>query len=391
MDLTKLRNSPVGRLVAITGIDPRTGVQFDHFAFVPEPLPEVLELAQETWTAVAKAMESLGRLSQACSQLPNPRLLIAPALMKEAVDTSALEGTYGALPEVLEARLSHLAPPSPEVREIVAYQDMATLAFSWVEDRPITTGMLCDLQRVLADGSRKRPRDIGKLRTHQVIIGPEHASVYDARFVPPPDGDMLRAGVDSWEAWVRTDHGLPVVVRAAMAHYQFECLHPFADGNGRIGRLLIVLQLLNEGTLVAPSLTISPWLLRRRTEYQDHLLEISRTGDWNPWIAFICQALQDQCAAHVAVAQRLLDWVNDLRQKLHDRRWGGVVARLSEDLIDWPIVDTRWVMDKYDVSRPTAKHAIDRLVEIEVLYEMTGKAYRRVYGAKRVMQLVESL
>lgn len=381
----------MGRLVTIAGSDPRHGGDFSHYAFVPEPLPEQVALTQSTWHAVSKAMQSLGKLSQACSLLPNPRILIVPSLTQEALSTSALEGTYGALPDVLEARLPMAEPKSPEVREIMAYQHMAEEAFHWIKERPVTIGMLCNLQNILAVGSRHRQRDPGKVREHHVFIGPEHSAVYDARFVPPPPGDLLRAGLDEWQRWINEEHDLPVVVRAALGHYQFECLHPFGDGNGRVGRLVIVLQLLQAGALTAPSLTISPWLLKRREQYQDHLLAVSQTGDWNPWVSFFCTALQEQCDAHVAVAQQLLDWMTSVRTKLHDRRWGGVITKVAEYLIDWPIVTTRFVVDEFEVSTPTAQHAIDRLVEIGVLHEMTGRNYRRIFGAREVMGIVESL
>lgn len=390
MDIARISNSPAGRLVSIKGTDARTG-DFDHYAFVPEPLPDHVDLTQETWNAVARTMRSLGRLSQACELLPNPAILIEPALTKEALSTSALEGTYGALPDVLEARLPMAVPKSPEIREIVAYERMAGEAFKWVADRPITVGMLCNLQRILADGSRQPPRDPGMVREHQVVIGPEHSTVQDARFVPPPPGDLLRAGLDDWQRWINEDHELPVVVAAALAHYQFECLHPFGDGNGRVGRLVIILQMLREGTLTSPSLTISPWLLKRRDQYQDHLLAVSCTGDWNPWVSFFCAAVREQCDAHVAVAQLLLDWMTALRQTLHERRWGGVITKVAESLIDWPVVTGRLVVEQFHVSGPTAQHAIDRLVELGALREMTGRSYSRIFGAHEVMRMVDSL
>ena len=375
----------------IAGTDPRTGDHFDYYAFVPEPLPTEVNLSQATWTVASLAAEALGRLNQACTQLRNPGLLIAPSLFKESVSTSALEGTYGALPEVLEARLPQFSPRTPEVKEIQAYHEMARLAFDWAVDRPITLGMLKDLQRILAEGSKKPPPDAGQIRTRQVIIGPENCTVHDARFVPPPPDDRLQAGLDAWQEWINADLQLPGVVRAAMAHYQFECLHPFSDGNGRVGRLVIILMLLRDGSLPAPSLTISPWLLKRREEYQDHLLRVSQTGDWNPWVQFMCTALREQCLAHVEVAQRLLDWTTNLRAQLDDRRWGGVITKLAEQLIDWPVVTGRWVVETFNVTLPTAQNAIDRLMNLGVLTEMTGSNYNRVYGAKEVMDLVDSL
>ena len=180
-------------------------------------------------------------------------------------------------------------------------------------------------------------------------------------------------------------------VKAALCHYQFETLHPFSDCNGRVGRLLIVLQLLQSGELDSPSLTISPWLLRRRNQYQDHLLAVSQTGDWNPWVAFFCQAVRNQCEAHVDVAQRLVTWQSELRSELSQRRWSGVIVQLAEILIEWPIVTNRLVQNRFDVSAPTAKSATDRLRDLGVLKELTGRSYGQVFGATEVMELVESL
>ena len=365
--------------------------EYHHYAFLPAPLPARLDLAQETWTAVTEAAGALGQLRQVCAQLPNPQLLIAPALAKEAQATSALEGTHGTIPDLLEARLPGFEPKSPEIKEIHAYELMARLGFDWVKDRHITIGLLCDLQRILAEASQHPSRDPGEVRRDQVLIGPDDCTVYDARFIPPPPGDHLTAGLEAWQEWVRVDHGLPVVVRAALAHYQFESLHPFNDCNGRVGRLVIVLQLLLDGVLDAPSLTISPWLLRRRQQYQDALLAVSRSGDWNPWVTFFSRGLKEQCDSHVAIARELLEWMNQLRQTLVTRRWHGVIFAVSESLIDWPIITNAVIQSRHDVRAPAAQSAIDRLVEAGALRELTGGNYGRIYGATRVLELVESL
>jgi Fic family protein len=176
-----------------------------------------------------------------------------------------------------------------------------------------------------------------------------------------------------------------------MAHYQFETLHPFGDGNGRIGRLVVLLQLVRYGALPEPALTISPWLLKRRGEYQDHLLRVSQTGDWSPWVEFFCQGIAEQAEAHVGVADQLLEWLSTVRDTLNARRWSGTIVSLAQDLIDWPLVTLMFTAKKYGVSVPTAKSAIDRLVDIGVLREMTGRTYNRVFGASNVIELVESL
>jgi Fic family protein len=389
VDLEALQGSPLGQLVPIQGTDEYLR-EYSYFAFLPAPLPTQVELTNETWNAVSDATGALSALSQACLPLPNPRLLIAPALAREAVDTSALEGTYGALADVLEARLPQARPTSPEVAEIRAYERMAYQAFAWMhEGRPITIGMLEDLQAILATESRTVPRDPGKLREHQVLIGPPGCTVYDARYIPPPPDDRLRAGLEQWQNWIYQDLPLPAPLRCALAHYQFEALHPFGDGNGRIGRLIVVLELLVHGVLNEPAITISPWLLKRRDQYQANLLAVSQTGDWNPWVTFFCQALCEQSQALVRAAGNLVQWLEGVRVALNERHWSGVIARVAADLIDWPIVTARFISDHYEVSAPTAKNVLDRLVEIGVLTEMTGKSYGRRFAARDVMALVE--
>lgn len=392
MDIEALRNSPVGSLVPIAGVDPRTQKKYDHFAFLPHSLPQEVDLSQSTWNAVSKASGALGMLKQACTFLPDPSLLVAPALYKEAQATSALEGTYGALPDVLEAQLPGALPKTAELKEINAYVAMARSAFSAVTDgRPITMSLLCQLQNVLATASRRPPPDSGKVREGQVLIGPEGCTVYDARFIPPPGDDRLQAGLDQWERWVTTDRPLPPVVAVAMSHYQFETLHPFSDANGRVGRLLINVQLLQAGSLDAPSLTLSPWLLRRRSEYQDHLLAVSQTGDWNPWVSFFARAVTDQCEAHVKVATDLMAWQGALRNEISQRHWSGVIAELADALIEWPIVTNRVIQDRFDISAPAAKSVTDRLIKIGALIELSGRGRGRIFGAQRVIDLVESL
>ncbi|GIM63152.1 cell division protein Fic [Planomonospora venezuelensis] len=385
-----LRTSPVGQLVPISGHDEQAK-EFSYFAFLPDPLPHEVVLSAATWTKVAEASEALGRLHQACAPLPNPGLLIAPALVKEAVDTSALEGTYGAVADVLEARLSDTRPRSAEVAEIRAYERAAYLAFDWVRERPITVALLADLQGILAAESKEPQRDPGEVRNHQVVIGPKHGTVYEARYIPPPPDDRLRSGLEQWERWLEQDMPLPPALRAAMAHYQFESLHPFGDGNGRLGRLVIVLQLLRSGTISEPAITISPWLRKRRDQYQAHLLDVSRTGNWDPWVTFFCEALCEQARAHVAVVESLMTWLSEVRQQLSERHWTGTVVSIVEDLVDWPVITAPFVQRKYQVSAPTAKSAIDRLCEIGVLHELTGRSYNRSFGARAVMEAVERL
>jgi Fic family protein len=390
VDLEKLRSSPVGQLVPINGIDERLRT-YDSFAFVPNALPHVPELEAATWSSIARATGDLGQLHQACNTLPNPKLLIQPALMREAMDTSALEGTYAALPDVLEARLSLSPAPSPEVAEIRAYEEMANQAFQWIKDRPISVAMLSDLQMILAKHSRTPVREPGRVRQHQVVIGPKDCSVSDARYIPPPPDDRLISGLAHWVDWIKADSFLPSPLRGALGHYQFEALHPFSDGNGRVGRLVVTLQLLQAGDLSEPAITLSPWFLRRREEYQSHLLRVSQTGDWNPWVQFFCLAICEQAKRAVDVVDQLMHWLSEARQTLNAKHWSGLIVDILEDLIDWPVISMPFVQAKYEVSAPTAKSAVDRLIEVGILSQLGTASYRRMFGATAVIDMVDAL
>lgn len=391
MDIEALGQSPVGQLVPLHGQDAHHG-EFAYFAYLPAPLPSDVTLSSATWTAVADASTALGKLDQACAQLPDPKLLIRPALWREALDTSALEGTHGALQELLEAQLPSAQFLSPETVEIRAYERVALMAFEMLKDRPISIGLLCELQGELLKEARKPPRDLGCVRQDPVWIGERNRPIQEARFVPAPPDDRLRAGLDAWEQWVQAEHRhLPPVLRAALAHYQFEALHPFGDGNGRIGRLVIVLQLLCGQAIRQPAVTVSPWFLKRREGYQQQLLAISCTGNWNPWVQFFCQAVREQCDLLIPGADRLLNWLSGSRRAVHERRWTGAIHRLLEDLIEWPVTTIADTASRYGVTPVHAARMINHLVEIGVLRELTGKNYRRIFGAFSVIEIIETI
>jgi Fic family protein len=191
----------------------------------------------------------LARLDGAARLIPSPELLRRPALRLEAQSTSALEGTFAPFADVLAADEDDQRNLSAELREILNFERTAQLAFSWPEERPLTLGMLGELQRTLVQGTAGELTDSGGLRDRIVVIGARGRSFDGARFVPPPHGDQLRSQVECLLDWVKSPPNLPIVVQAAMAHYQFETLHPYSNGNGRLGRLLVIVQLLR-GALI---------------------------------------------------------------------------------------------------------------------------------------------
>jgi cell filamentation protein, protein adenylyltransferase len=388
MRLDLLGGSPLGELVSITGTDGRTGDHYEYFAYLAYPLPDQVELSSATWTVVAQAEAALGRLDQASRQIPEPALLWRPSLRREAQSTSALEGTFAPLEAVLESDLEERAQLSGEVREILNYVVAAEEAFSWIGERAMTTGLIANLQRILVQGTPGEYSDAGRLRDRHVFVGPKDAQIEQARFVPAPFGDQLQAGFEQWIDWVDTpfDH-MPSVVQAALAHYQFEALHPFSDGNGRIGRLLIVLQLMRLGVLGHPILVVSPWFEARRTEYQDSLLALSTDGEWDTWVRFFASGVAASAATTHERIDALISWQEEALNKVRAARVSGVAERVAGELIGAPILRAGHVAARHGVTHEGAIKALRRLVELEILEEREQKG-RVSFAARPVVRML---
>lgn len=388
MDVKAIEDSPIGQLVPITGFDQSTDSDFSHKAFLPHPLPTEISLSSKTWTTVANAEAALGRLDEASQQMPEPRLLRNAALRREAQSTSALEGTFAPFEEVMEPELEDRSNRSIEVWEILNYVAAAERAFEWIATRPVTTGLLAELQRTLVWGTPGEFSDSGSLRERQVVVGAPGSSALEARFVPPPPGDQLVAGVDQLVDWIQKETVLPPVVRAALGHYQFETLHPFSDGNGRIGRLVIVLQLMRDSVLREPILVVSPWLEARRMEYQDHLLELSQTGAWDPWIQFFVGGVAEAADAFRQRVEVLLKWREGAVEQVRQAGLMGLAERLTAELIGAPVLTAPRVAKAHEVSHAGAMKALRRLVEIGLLREHEQRGRKR-FSASRAIELLE--
>lgn len=382
VQVADFENSPVGRLVPVSGHDAYLQRDYSHFAFVPAPLPEQINLSMKAHKLADKASMSVGRLDFAVKRLPDPGLLVRPALRREAQSTSALEGTYATLEEVLEADYVDEANRRAEVREVLNYVRTAELALQLIQTKPICLSVIAPLQATLVEGTRGDNWDKGRLRESNVYIGERSKGIEASRFVPPPHGDLLINGMSDWEKWIHAEDDYPLLVKIAMAHYQFETLHPFSDGNGRLGRLIVTLQLVTEGALTYPVLNLSPWLEERKDEYKDLLLRISATGDFDSWIQFFCKAVHHQAEDGVTRIEELLAFQSELRQKLVEARARGVVNAVAESLLGYPIITIPQVAELHNVTYPPAKNAIMTLVELGALRELPGTFS---HGAKGFM------
>lgn len=390
MEVERFRSSPVGTVVPISGTDTRFGETYEHWAFVPHPLLGEVDLSPTARDAVTEAALALGRLDQAGMQIPNPTLLRRPTLRREAQSTSALEGTYAPLTDVFSAEDSAEAK-TPELREILNYVAAAEYAYQWVGERGrITRGLICELHALLMRGSETDAERAGKVRDIQVVIG-SGGRIAEARFVPPPPGQELNAGFTDLLDWINRPRSRPgqAVVDSALAHYQFETLHPFHDGNGRIGRLLIVLQLLVGKVLSEPLFAVSPWFEARRAQYQDELQNMSMTGDVDRWVSFFCEGIRAQAQATV---EKIIDLLEFRQKAMSTARGAGrhsVAVDIAGDLVERPVFNVATTATRYDVSFVAANNAVAKLVDVGLLVEITGRGHDRVFCCDRVLQILE--
>ena len=392
MDRKRFGNSPVGRLVPIRGTDARSGVDFDQVAFSPDALAEMPVLTTATWSVVTRAHHALGRLTQAAQMIPNPERLRRPTLSREAQSTSALEGTYAPLAEVMASDdIDEDVPDtaSAALKEVLNYIRCARRAFAWIGDqRPLTVGLLLELHEILVRGTASETVDAGRVRRVPVVIGSRAASIYEARFIPPPAGVDLEASFADLVQWISNPRtGSDPVVAAALVHYQFETLHPFNDGNGRIGRLLVVVQLMMAGLLSDSLLSISPWFEARREPYQNHLAEVSATGDWDSWVSFFAEGIAASATDTVIRVDRLLELQKLYHEAVRNAGGRGLIIELVDLLIGMPYLTIPQAAARTGKTYPAAKTAINRLMELGILAEVTGKSYGRTYTAGAVMAI----
>lgn len=381
-----------GHLLSISGRDPRFG-DWKHIAFVPHALPDTTPvLSTITFNAVARARAALAALDSSARRLPNPRLLRRPTIRREAQSTSALEGTYAPLQDVLAADEDD-EPTGGAVHEVINFVRAAEHAFGWHADgRPLSLSLVMDLQARLVKGTGSDTAEAGRVRGVQVAIGSNKgARIHDARFVPRPPGLELEGQVRDCLAWMTADHGDEVdpVVAAAIAHYQFETLHPFNDGNGRIGRLLVVLQLLYAGVLTEPTLTVSPWFEARRADYYDHLLGVSTAANWDAWIRFFAQGLAASAADTERRLSDLLAVQASLKQKVRE---AGLRAEKAMQLVDFafeqPIFTVAMAGHYLGVKFARANQLIGQLGGAGVLGPMDDAKYNRRFMSPDVLAIL---
>jgi Fic family protein len=336
------------------------GDKYSFPYFLPKPLPRSLTLADDTVLALSEADQSLGQLAGLSLLVKDPELLLGPSLTQEALSSSRIEGTQASLSEVLSAESAESPLFDENLREVDNYLSAAQQGMELLETLPLTQRFFCLLHETLMTDVRGEEKSPGELRASPVWIGSPNARPETAKFVPPHQshlGDLLT----DWEKFVNDPVALPVLVKCALMHYQFETIHPFLDGNGRIGRLLIGFMLVAEQRLPAPVLYISGYLENHRQEYYERLQAVREKGEIDEWIQFFCAAVTKQANDSATRIRSLVDIRERYRSDIRNER--SALPGLIDIIFRNPVITVSSVQRTLSVSQPTAAAIIKKASE----------------------------
>jgi Fic family protein len=353
-------------------------------AFVPDRLPPAdppLIVEGQLVELHRSAIDAIGRLRVASTMVPSTDWYLCGFVRKEAVLTSQIEGTQATLRDVLTYEATQQTDRPDDVEEVCNYIEALSYARQQLADPkglPLSIRLICEAHRRLMRGARGVNKAPGEIRRSQNWIGGSRLG--NARYVPPPPEAVPKA-LDALEHWLHDNDPLPPLVKAGLAHVQFETIHPFLDGNGRIGRLLIALLIEHWGLLGQPLLYISVAFRRRQREYYDRLAAVRENGDWEGWTRFFLDCVREAADDGVQIAQAAQALLNDDRTRLINHENSTVTAmKLFELLSKHPIVTVPHVAKLLDSTAPTARSAIELLDRIQILRETSGKQRDRIYA-----------
>lgn len=349
-------------------------------SFVPAPLPPDPPLALSVGLArlLSEADQAIGRLDGIARTLPNPDLFVAMYVRREAVLSSQIEGTQSTLQDVLTFELDARGTELPQdVTEVVNCVRAMNYGLSRLETLPLSLRLIREIHAQLTNGVRGQERQPGEFRTSQNWIGPPNTPLAQAIHVPPAVHDMWEA-LDKLERFLH-DRELPTLVHCALAHAQFETIHPFLDGNGRVGRLLITFLLVERGVLRRPLLYLSHYLKRHQTEYYDRLNGTREAGGWEAWLHFFLTGVRETAEEAASMAQDILELREGHRAAIERGRLGAHALRLLDVLYETPFVSVAAAAATLGVTFPTASKLLDELAALGLVHETTGARRSRRY------------
>ncbi|MEN6371994.1 MAG: Fic/DOC family N-terminal domain-containing protein [Armatimonadota bacterium] len=355
--------------------------------YVPEklPLPQGSIDWAEHVTLIGKSNAALARYDGILQAVINPQVLLSPLMTQEAVVSSKIEGTVTSMEEVLQFEINPSVGTTPrkhdELHEVINYRQAIKMAVGDMNKRPICLNLVLDLHSILLSGSvRGQESRPGEIRRTQNYIAPQGTPIERATFIPPAPTDVIPA-LNNWESYVHAEER-DSLVQLAILKAQFELIHPFCDGNGRIGRMLVPLLLYGKGLLSSPMFYISAYLERNRDTYFDCLRSISQNNDWNRWIKFFLQAVLVQAEENNRKARAIISLYNEMKVRVPEITHSQFAVQTLDALFDKPIFDSRFFVSRSGIPPSTAKRIIKMLVESEILFilrEQSGRTPATLY------------
>ena len=358
-----------------------------YTAFVPDPLPPTLHWTAELTRALSDADRLIGRLAGEGGRLPNPHLLIRPFIRREAVLSSRIEGTQATLGELLAAEAGAPVEQSPDdLREVANYVVALEYGVKRLRALPLSLRLVRELHERLMAGARGKHATPGAFRRSQNWIGAPGCTLTNAAYVPPPPTALMEC-LSAWEIFLH-DRSLPPLVQAALLHSQFEAIHPFLDGNGRVGRLLITLFLIERSVLPTPLLYLSAFFEATRRDYYERLHGVTERGAWAEWLHYFLNGVARQSEDALGRAERinrtLAHWRTDVAEVSSK-----VALRVIDLLAANPYLTLKKASRQLDAAFTTVQRAVDKLEQRSIVTEVSGAKRNRVYCAKALLSILE--
>ncbi|MCK9177201.1 MAG: Fic family protein [Clostridiales bacterium] len=357
-------------------------------SFLPAPLPPspALILDDESVKFLVAAHSQLSALNVRSSSIPNISLFVSAYVRKEALMSSQIEGTQATLEDVFDPKLEENA--NPDVVDVINYMRATEFAIKKMEELPLCNRLIREIHAVLMDGARGRERSPGEFRHSQNWIGGVGSTLKTAKYIPPNVSDM-NLSMSDLEKYMNADDDLDTLIRAGLIHYQFETIHPFLDGNGRVGRMLIILFLIEKGLLSSPVLYISYFLKMNRLEYYDRLSEVRNRGNYEQWVKFFLRAVLESAEDATATIDRLEALRNKNAALIHEK---GKATKNTLRLLDYleanPIIEISKTAKALGLAFNTTSDAIKRLEKTGILVQSAGQQRNRIYSYKAYLELL---
>jgi cell filamentation protein, protein adenylyltransferase len=360
-------------------------------AFMPHPLPPPINWSAPLISALGEAERNLGRLAGLADMLPSQHILVRPFIRREAVLSSRIEGTRASLVDLYHyesAQLSFFEDTS-DVREVHNYVRALDYSLERSKVLPVSLRLIREIHGILMEGVRGKHFTPGEFRRSQNWIGPPGSTIESATIVPPPVDEMHQA-LDALEKFIHAPSDIPQLARAGLIHYQFEAIHPFLDGNGRVGRLMVILLLIEWGLISQPLLYLSAFFEAHRLDYYDRLLAVSQRGEWENWLLFFLRGISSQSLDAITRIEHLGQLRTAYRERLRTERAAARLMQTLDVLFERPILNTRQLEAALSVPYRTAQRYVERLEEIGILREVTGQARNRLYQADEILKVFET-